>query len=192
MTSAAACVQTTIASPLGLMLLAASPHGLIGAWFTDQRHLPPAERIQGWPQAPTHAVLVEATRQLSAYFQGARKSFELPLDFTSGTAFQQAVWQALLNIPAGATLSYGALARQLGKPAAVRAVGAAVGRNPLSIVVPCHRVLGANGALTGYAGGLQRKTALLELEGALVPALHQSAPPLASTQQAKSSRLAAH
>jgi methylated-DNA-[protein]-cysteine S-methyltransferase len=192
MTSAAACVQTTIASPLGPMLLAASPHGLIGAWFTNQRHLPPAERIQVWPQAPTHAVLVEASRQLSAYFQGARKSFELPLDFASGTAFQQAVWQALLQIPAGATLSYGALARQLGKPAAVRAVGAAVGRNPLSIVVPCHRVLGANGTLTGYAGGLERKTALLELEGALVPALHQSAPPLASTQQAESGRLAAH
>lgn len=192
MTSAATCVQTTIASPLGTMLLAASPHGLIGAWFTDQRHFPRAERIQGWPQAPTHAVLVDAGRQLSAYFQGARKSFELPLDFASGTAFQQAVWQALLQIPAGGTLSYGALARQLGKPAAVRAVGAAVGRNPLSIVVPCHRVLGANGALTGYAGGLERKTALLQLESAWGPASHQSAPPLASTEQTQSRRLAAH
>ena len=91
----------------------------------------------------------------------------LPLDLRGGTAFQQAVWRALLAIPRGQTLSYGALAQRIGKPAAVRAVGAAVGRNPASIVVPCHRVLGQGGALTGYAGGLARKTALLRLEGAL-------------------------
>ncbi len=192
MTSAATCAQTTIASPLGPMLLATSPHGLVGAWFTDQRHFPRAERIQGWPELPAHPVLIEAARQLGAYFLGARTSFQLPLDLASGTAFQQAVWRALLQIPAGSTLSYSALATQLGKPAAVRAVGAAVGRNPLSIVVPCHRVLGVNGALTGYAGGLERKTALLHLEGALVPASHQSAPPLASTPPAQGSHLAAH
>jgi methylated-DNA-[protein]-cysteine S-methyltransferase len=192
MKTAAACVHTTIDSPLGPLLLAASPQGLAGIWFTDQRHRPPAERILGWPQAPAHPLLVEAARQLSAYFQHARSPFKLPLDLAAGTAFQRAVWQALLKIPAGATLSYGALASQLGKPAAVRAVGAAVGRNPLSIVVPCHRVLGANGSLTGYAGGLERKTALLQLEGALVPTPHQSAPPLASTQKAQCSRLPAH
>ena len=99
----------------------------------------------------------------------------MPLD-AQGTPFQQAVWRALLAIPSGATTSYGALARALGSPTAVRAVGAAVGRNPLSVVVPCHRVLGADGSLTGYAGGLDRKTALLTLENALpLPHLAQKA-----------------
>jgi methylated-DNA-[protein]-cysteine S-methyltransferase len=94
-------------------------------------------------------------------------SFDLPLDFAQGTAFQQDVWRALLKIPRGATRSYGALSADVGNPAAVRAVAGAVGRNPLSIIVPCHRVLGADGSLTGYAGGLERKAALLQLEGAL-------------------------
>lgn len=109
--------------------------------------------------------LLQAVTQLREYFAGRRSAFELPLDLQGGTVFQQSVWQALLNIPSGATASYGAVSDRLGKPAAVRAVGAAVGRNPLSIVVPCHRVLGADGSLTGYAGGLERKTALLRLEG---------------------------
>jgi methylated-DNA-[protein]-cysteine S-methyltransferase len=91
----------------------------------------------------------------------------MPLDLQGGTAFQRSVWQALLSIPCGGTTSYGTLSRHIGKPAAVRAVGAAVGRNPVSVVVPCHRVLGAGGSLTGYAGGLERKSALLQLEGAL-------------------------
>ena len=101
------------------------------------------------------------------YFAGTRTAFELPLDLQGGTVFQQSVWQALLSIPRGGTTSYGVISRSIGQPAAVRAVGAAVGRNPVSIVVPCHRVLGAGGALTGYAGGLDRKTALLRLEGAV-------------------------
>ena len=95
---------------------------------------------------------------------GKRERFDMKLDLSHGTAFQQSVWQALLAIPAGKTLTYGALSVNVGNPAAVRAVGAAVGRNPISVIVPCHRVLGADGSLTGYAGGLHRKTALLELE----------------------------
>ena len=188
----APCVQTTIGSPLGPMLLAASTAGLAGVWFTDQRHLPPAELIRSWRPEPVHPVLIAAADQLATYFLGKSTHFDLPLDLSSGTPFQQAVWQALLQIPAGSTLSYGVLARQIGKPAAVRAVGAAVGRNPLSIVVPCHRVLGAGGALTGYAGGLHRKTALLHLEGALIPETHQSVPHSASTHTGESVRLPAH
>lgn len=151
------------ASPLGPMLLAATPQGLAGVWFEGQRHGP---RDVDWPEDASHPVLQEAARQLTDYFAGTRTHFELPLDLSHGTAFQQDVWQALLAIPAGATTSYGALSRQLGRPQAARAVGAAVGRNPVSIVVPCHRVKGSGGALTGYAGGLERKSALLRLEGA--------------------------
>lgn len=153
------------ASPLGPMLLAASPRGLAGVWFAGQRHGPTQT---DWPEDPSHPVLQEAARQLTAYFAGQRTRFDLPLDLQAGTPFQQSVWQALLAIPAGATTSYAALGRQLGRPQAARAVGAAVGRNPVSIVVPCHRVMGASGALTGYAGGLDRKQALLRLEGALM------------------------
>ena len=121
------------------------------------------------------AWLRAAARQLAQYLAGTRQAFDLPLDLSGGTPFQQAVWRALLAIPSGATTSYGALARALGSPTAVRAVGAAVGRNPISIVVPCHRVLGAGGALTGYAGGLARKQALLRLEGA-PPSIFPSQP----------------
>lgn len=156
---------TSYASPLGPILLAASPAGLAGLWFEGQKHWPDASA--GWPQQPAHPVLTQAMAQLDAYFAGDRSGFELPLDLSRGTAFQARVWQALQAIPAGATVSYAALAERIGAPAAVRAVGAAVGRNPLSVVVPCHRVLGAGGALTGYAGGLERKTALLRLEGVL-------------------------
>ncbi|HEX7890854.1 MAG TPA: methylated-DNA--[protein]-cysteine S-methyltransferase [Ramlibacter sp.] len=151
-------------SPLGEMLLAATDRGVCGVWFVGQRHGPDAS---GWRENPHHPVLVEAIAQLRAYFAGERTQFDLPLDLQHGTAFQQSVWQALLAIPPGGTTSYAELGRRLGKPEAARAVGAAVGRNPVSIVVPCHRVLGTGGALTGYAGGLERKTALLRLEGAL-------------------------
>src|SRR5690606_5293082 len=122
----------------------------------------------GWAEQPGHPMLRQAREQLADYFDGRRASFELPLDLRLGTAFQQSVWQALLRIPRGETTSYGELSRRVGRPLAARAVGAAVGRNPMSVVVPCHRVLGAGGALTGYAGGLERKTALLRLEGALM------------------------
>jgi methylated-DNA-[protein]-cysteine S-methyltransferase len=155
--------STRIDTPLGIVLLAATDRGLAGAWFDRQRHWPDES---GWQRDDRHPVLREAAAQLADYFAGSRDRFDLPLDLSHGTAFQQSVWQALLAIPRGRTTSYGALGASVGKPAAVRAVGAAVGRNPISVIVPCHRVLGSDGSLTGYAGGLARKTALLELEGA--------------------------
>ena len=156
--------STYFESPLGRITLAATDAGLAGVWFDQQRHWPDTS---GWQADAGHPVLREAAAQLADYFAGKRQHFELPLDLSHGTDFQQAVWQALLAIPAGRTTSYGALSAGIGKPAAVRAVGAAVGRNPISVIVPCHRVLGTNGSLTGYAGGLERKSALLELEGML-------------------------
>jgi methylated-DNA-[protein]-cysteine S-methyltransferase len=158
-------VKTTLESPLGPLLLAASTQGLAGVWFmTNQRHLPTESLIDGWRTQPSHPVLQAAGQQLALYWAGERSTFDLPLDLSGGTAFQQSVWRALRAIPAGQTLRYGELASQIGRPTAVRAVGSAIGRNPLSIVVPCHRVVGADGSLTGYAGGLDRKAALLQLE----------------------------
>ena len=156
-------VQTRYASPLGTMIVAATARGLAGVWFEGQKHVPDSS---GWPDEPRHPVLRQAVAQLREYFNGERTSFDLPLDLQGGTPFQQSVWQALLSIPCGGTMSYGSLSQRIGHPAAVRAVGAAVGRNPVSVIVPCHRVLGAKGSLTGYAGGLERKSALLQLEGA--------------------------
>ncbi|MFO1338533.1 MAG: methylated-DNA--[protein]-cysteine S-methyltransferase [Burkholderiaceae bacterium] len=154
--------QATLPSPLGPMLFAATARGLAGCWFTDQAHHP------GTLAAPVdagHPHIARAARELAAYWQDAAGSrFDVPLD-PQGTDFQRAVWDALLRIPCGAHSSYAAIARQLGKPQATRAVGAAVGRNPLSILVPCHRVLGSDGSLTGYAGGLGRKRDLLRREG---------------------------
>ena len=170
-------VQTQVDTPLGAVRLAASPTGLAGLWFEGQRH-EPTERWEGpgaWSHAPGHWVLQAAAQQLQDYLLGKRAGFELPLDISGGTPFQQSVWRALLTIDRGQTTSYGALSRSVGKPLAVRAVGAAVGRNPLSVVVPCHRVVGADGSLTGYAGGLERKNALLHLEGA--PIAPQHVPP---------------
>ena len=161
----------SIASPLGPLLLAASEQGLAGVWFDDQQHRPPNATVAAWRENPQHPLLQQAAQQLSAYFQsdaGATQPFDLPLDLSIGTAFQQAVWRALLNIPTGETRRYAQIAQAVDKPNAVRAVGAAIGRNPLTIVVPCHRVIGSNGALTGYAGGLHRKTSLLALEGSSI------------------------
>jgi methylated-DNA-[protein]-cysteine S-methyltransferase len=159
-------------SPLGDMWLAATPQGLSGLWFVDgQKHLP---SMQGWPLG-SNALLERAAQQMHEYFAQQRRAFDLPLDLRAGTAFQQAVWQALLGIGSGQHESYGTIARRIGNPKAVRAVGAAVGRNPIGIIVPCHRVLGSSGALTGYAGGLERKTALLQLEGVLPNAAAQPA-----------------
>ena len=161
-------VQTSTSTRLGTVRLAASPQGLVGLWFDGQRHQPAQlDGPHAWPQDLHHPVLVAAIEQLHQYLRGERTGFELPLDLAGGTPFQQDVWRALLSIGCGHTTSYGALSQQLGRPAAVRAVGAAVGRNPVSVVVPCHRVLGRDGSLTGYAGGLERKAALLRLEGAL-------------------------
>lgn len=157
-------VRCGYASPLGAMTLAASERGLAGAWFMGQKHLPD---MAAWPLQPDHPLLLQAQAQLREYFAGQRQVFALPLDLQGGTAFQQQVWQGLLDIRSAATTTYGALAQRIGRPAAVRAVGAAVGRNPISIIVPCHRVLGAQGALTGYAGGLERKVALLQGEQAM-------------------------
>ena len=162
MKHATSTLQASYDSPLGRIILAATGEQLVGVWFDGQRHQPDTST---WPVATDHPVLQLAKTQLSEYFAGHRTTFELPLALDQGTDFQQAVWRALLSVPSGATVTYGELSQRVGKPAAVRAVGGAVGRNPLSIVVPCHRVLGANGALTGYAGGLERKTALLHLEG---------------------------
>lgn len=151
-------------SPLGLMRMAASPKGVCGVWFEGQRHQPDAS---AWTTAAEHPMLQQAMVQLAQYFAGQRRQFELPLDLSAGTPFQQAVWQALQSLAFGQTSSYSALSTQIGRPTAVRALSGAVAHNPLSILVPCHRVLGANGDLTGYAGGLERKAALLKLEGAL-------------------------
>ena len=143
------------------MTLAASAAGLAGVWFNGQKHMP---ETSAWPIQNEHPVLLQTRTELQQYFAGRRTAFDVPLDLSQGTAFQQQVWRGLLDIAAGDTLAYGALSQRIGKPAAVRAVGAAVGRNPISIIVPCHRVVGADGSLTGYAGGLDRKTALLQLE----------------------------
>jgi methylated-DNA-[protein]-cysteine S-methyltransferase len=151
--------------PLGPMILAASNLGLCGVWFEGQKHGPSVESMRGWTSVTAHPLLQDASAQLQAYFAGELQRFDLPLDLTAGTTLQKSVWQALLNIPSGRSQSYGDLARHLNNPKAVRAVGAAVGRNPVSIIVPCHRILGGGGQLTGYAGGLWRKQALLKLEG---------------------------
>ena len=162
-------VQTTVASPLGTIVIAATDKGLAGLWFIEGQRYLPAELTgkSPWQENPEHPVLKRVSQQLTEYFAGQRSEFDVPLDLRCGTAFQQSVWQALLAIPQGDVVSYGEVSRRIGKPAAVRAVGGAIGRNPVSIIVPCHRVMGSNGTLTGYAGGLERKAALLRLEGAL-------------------------
>ena len=164
-TLATACTaQALIDTPLGRMRLARTVRGLAGLWFEGQRH-PPGDLPA--PNDGDDPLLREAALQLQRFFAGTLTHFDLPLDLF-GTAFQRAVWQALLRIPAGRTCSYVELARDIGTPTAVRAVGGAVGRNPVSVVVPCHRVLGAGGALTGYAGGVERKQALLVLDACAV------------------------
>jgi len=155
--------QAHLPSPLGPILLARTEAGLAGAWFEAQKWHP--EPLDA-PERPDDPLLQLAAQQIAEYFAGERSHFELPLDL-HGTDFQRSVWQALCHIEAGGTQSYAAVARSLGSPQAVRAVGAAVGRNPVSVIVPCHRVVGTDGSLTGYAGGLERKRALLALEGAL-------------------------
>lgn len=154
-------VWTTHTTPLGPMILAASEAGLLGAWFEGQRHFSGPQ--DHWVREPDHALLREAGQQLDAWFARQRNAFDLPLA-PVGTPFQQQVWQALARIDFGITQAYGQVAKAIGRPEASRAVGAATGRNPWSIIVPCHRLLGQSGALTGYAGGLHRKQALLAFE----------------------------
>ncbi len=154
--------QTHTTSPLGDVLLAATAQGLAGVWFVHrQEHMPDSSQ---WVTDNNNPTLQTAAQQLADYFQGKRHTFALPLHPTRGTPFQRAVWQALQGIAYGQTSTYGDIARAIGKPKAVRAVGAAIGQNPHSIIVPCHRVLGANGSLTGFAGGLDRKKYLLTHE----------------------------
>jgi len=156
--------QARADTPLGPITLAATERGLAGLWFDDQKHHPgaieaPVDASQRW--------IVQALDELAGYWRDGSALFTIALD-PQGTPFQQSVWEALRGIPAGRTLSYGGLAQQLGRASAVRAVGAAIGRNPVAVIVPCHRVLGTSGSLTGYAGGLERKAALLRLEGCLL------------------------
>jgi methylated-DNA-[protein]-cysteine S-methyltransferase len=151
----------TAASPVGLLKVVASDAGLAAVlWENDDPH---RVRLGPMVKATAHPILAETGRQLAAYFEGSLKAFNIPLDF-KGTEFQKRVWAALLTIPFGETRSYGQIAYQIGHPTAARAVGAANGRNPISIFAPCHRVVGASGALTGFAGGLEAKRYLLDLE----------------------------
>ena len=148
----------TIESPVGPLTLAGMDRRLMHLWMVDQTHEP---SYSGWQR--DDKAFSDAVEQLDAYFAGERQEFDLELDLV-GTNFQRRVWEALLTIPYGETRSYGYIAEQIGSPGAFRAVGLANGRNPIGIIVPCHRVIGANGSLTGYGGGLERKQVLLELE----------------------------
>jgi methylated-DNA-[protein]-cysteine S-methyltransferase len=150
-----------IDSPIGKLKLVASDKGLVAIlWENDS---PRRVRLSELVANEQHPILVQTERQLGEYFAGKRKTFSVALDMR-GTRFQRDVWEALLAIPFGETRSYGQLAKQLGNPRATRAVGAANGRNPVSIIVPCHRVIGSSGKLTGFAGGLDAKAHLLGLE----------------------------
>ncbi|MGY1409019.1 MULTISPECIES: methylated-DNA--[protein]-cysteine S-methyltransferase [unclassified Luteimonas] len=156
-------LTTIVDSPVGPLLLAADTQGLRAIEFRDSRH--PVRRGDDWREGDS-PLLQQARTQLDEYFRGRRRSFELPLS-PQGTGFQREVWMRLASIPYGQTVSYAQLASRVGRPTAMRAVGAANGRNPLPIVLPCHRVIGADGSLTGFGGGLPTKQFLLKLEGAL-------------------------
>ncbi len=157
---------TYFESPIGQMLLVGTTRALTHIHFVDGRH--PMKIEADW-QADDE-IFTEAIAQLQAYFEGKLKTFDLPLQL-EGTDFQLEVWNALKEIPYGKTVSYADIAKRIGRPKAVRAVGAANGQNPISIVVPCHRVIGSNGSLTGYGGGLKNKEALLALEQGRVASL---------------------
>jgi methylated-DNA-[protein]-cysteine S-methyltransferase len=159
-----------VPTPLGGMVLASDGDALSGAWFDGQRYQP--QIGPAWQRQPGLPVLRRAAAELAEYFAGKRIAFDVPLA-PVGTPFQCDVWRAIASVPYGATIPYRDLAARAGRPESIRAAGTATGRNPLSIIVPCHRIVGADGALTGYAGGLARKRALLALEqatGATVPA----------------------
>ena len=182
---AACTAQCTVNSPLGPVLLARTAKGLAGAWFEGQKHHP---GVLDAPVRIDDPLLRQTAVQLKRYFAGESTAFDLPLDLF-GTPFQQSVWRALLAIPAGSTQTYGGVAKDVAAVTAVRAVGGAVGRNPISVIVPCHRVVGADGSLTGYAGGVDRKLALLALEGALDRRPRQA--PVATAQR-RSPQTVAH
>lgn len=156
------CAYTLMDSPVGRLTLVARGECLAAVLWQNEREN--RVRLGELQRDDQHPLLQETARQLGDYFAGRRQQFELPLDF-QGTEFQREVWAALLTIPFGETRSYAQIAQQIGRPQAVRAVGAANGRNPISIIAPCHRVIGASGSLTGFAGGLPVKQQLLSLEG---------------------------
>ena len=151
-----------ILTPLGTLFATASGGALTGLYYEGGRHAP--EISPQWIEDPESQPLAECARQLADFFAGKRQCFDLPIA-PQGTPFQERVWREIAAIPYGETISYAELARRAGAKGSARAAGAATGRNPLSIVVPCHRVVGSSGSLTGYAGGLERKTRLLEIEG---------------------------
>jgi len=155
---------TTLPTPLGEMLAAAENDALTGLWFEGQRWFPQID--ERWQRDDTLPLFGAVRRQLNEYFAGTRRDFDLPLAplGSRATAFQRSVWNAIATVPLGATTTYRALAAACGNVRAVRAAGAATGRNPISLIIPCHRIVGSDGALTGYAGGLERKRALLALE----------------------------
>jgi len=148
-------------SPHGQMVLVAREEGLCGVYFDGQKYLPPVEAQ--WRRDADHAPLAQAKRELAEYFGGERKRFDTALA-PEGTEFQKSVWKAIATVGFGETITYGELARRAGCLGSARAAGAATGRNPIGIIVPCHRIVGSDGSLTGYAGGLDRKRALLALE----------------------------
>lgn len=152
-------------SPLGTLLLAATDAGLCGLYFEQHKYF---DGPQGWRRDPEHPILRKTISQLDDYFAGRLMRFDIELDLR-GTSFQQSVWAALQALPFGDTSTYQAIAHVISKPNAVRAAGTAIGRNPISIIVPCHRVVGVSGALSGYAGGLDRKRYLLALEREKTP-----------------------
>jgi methylated-DNA-[protein]-cysteine S-methyltransferase len=155
-------------TPLGTMIATATGGALTGLYFEGGCHVPAISRE--WKEDPAAPPIAECKRQVKQYLEGKRQSFDLPLA-PQGTQFQCRVWIEIARIPYGETLTYAQLAARAGAPGSARAAGAATGRNPISIIVPCHRVIGSNGSLTGYAGGLERKTKLLEIEDALAGAL---------------------
>jgi methylated-DNA-[protein]-cysteine S-methyltransferase len=159
-------MHTRMPSPLGELLLTATDAGLTGLEFETSRH-PPRHGVETAESVAAGEILGRARTELEEYFAGQRTRFDLPLELR-GTPFQVQIWNALREIPYGTTVSYGWLARRVGRPTAVRAVGAANGRNPVAIVVPCHRVIGANGDLTGFGGGIERKRWLLRHERPLL------------------------
>ena len=159
-----AIATARLPSPLGELVLTASETALTGVYFPTSHHVPPLHEVE---RGSGGEVLQRARQQLTEYFARTRTTFDLPLD-PSGTPFELRVWEELRAIPFGATRSYGEIARRLGDVRLTRAVGAANGKNPIPIIVPCHRVVGAKGELTGFGGGLDRKRWLLEHEGALL------------------------
>jgi methylated-DNA-[protein]-cysteine S-methyltransferase len=151
-------------SPYGEMLLVAENEGLSGVYFDGQKYFP--QIGAEWRRDARHAPLRQAKRELAEYFGGERKRFEIALA-PEGTSFQRSVWKAISTVGFGETITYGELARRAGCTGSARAAGAATGRNPITIIVPCHRIVGSSGSLTGYAGGLERKRALLALEAGM-------------------------